>query len=62
MTARVEDIHGVNVILLGIAASQEEVGDWGSLIRPVGVHAWSFPIQTLTNFNYAVPCWFQSLC
>lgn len=35
MTAEVEDIHGVNVILLGVAASQEELRDWGRLIRPV---------------------------
>lgn len=55
-------LHGVNVVLLGVAARQEEVGNWSGLIRPVWVHAWSFSVQTLTNLDYAVPRWLQTLC
>ena len=54
-------LHGVNVVLLGVAARQEEVGNWSGLIRPVWVHAWSFSVQTLTNLDYAVPRWLQTL-
>lgn len=52
-------LHGVNVVLLGVAPSQEEVGDWCGLIRPEGVHSWGFSIQALTNFDYAMPCRLQ---
>lgn len=56
---QIEDLHGVYVVLLGVAPSQEEVGDRCGLIRPEWVHSWSFSVQALTNFNYAMPCGLQ---
>ena len=49
-------LHRIYVVLLGIASSQKEIGDWRRLVRSEGVHAWCFPVQTLTYFDYAVPC------
>lgn len=55
------DSHAVNVVLLGVAACKEEVGDRGGLVWAEGVHARCLPVQRLPNLDNAVPCWLQAL-
>ncbi len=50
------DLHGVDVILLGVAASQKEVVDGCLLRRPEGLHTRSLTIQALANLDNAVEC------
>jgi len=41
--------------LLGVAARQEEVGDGGGLVGPVGVHAGGLPVERLPDLDDGVP-------
>ena len=57
-----DDLHTVNVVLLGVGTSKEEPLCRGDLIWTVDIHAWSFAIQRLADLDDRLPRVLQSLC
>lgn len=46
---------GLRYYLLGVAASQEEVGNWCLLVGTEGVKSWRLSVQALLDLDDAVP-------